>query len=376
MHYIRFVKPPRLETEKDGPCIKALITLTSDLSDGFYPLDAQICIDLVSSNTKKDCAKSHVFQQKTSWQPGMRTLPIACTIPADWPLKKNLKLALTPSHAFRPRPLWNDGTLVMQPLVGVESAQVQLSKGEREAERKMLRVVSLVSQHEPPLCVWEEMGETIAGHVWNAGVATTAFTHCSLLHSPRCFPLLENALAARQPSQVRVLELGAGCGILGLGIARALRGCEVVLTDLPHNEYLASCNIEAFQAQHQEQNRNPAKQEHSRVSFQALNWKEPLPDSLSNHHFDLFIASDVTYNFDSTPFLVGTISSLVQRSPQALTVISMKFRHSSEQVFFELMGEAGFMIADRARVLAPITDFPDGSMPDADEIDIYAFTRS
>lgn len=43
-----------------------------------------------------------------------------------------------------------------------------------------------------------------------------------------------------------------------------------------------------------------------------------------------------------SPALVQTLRRLCKVSPQARIAIAMKMRHSSEEVFFDLMAEAGF----------------------------------
>ena len=56
--------------------------------------------------------------------------------------------------------------------------------------------------------------------------------------------------------------------------------------------------------------------------------------------FLLFEVAYLTPN--SSPAFVQTISRLAKTSPHAVVVVAMKMRHSSEEVFFELMSEAGF----------------------------------
>ena len=41
--------------------------------------------------------------------------------------------------------------------------------------------------------------------------------------------------------------------------------------------------------------------------------------------------------------MVNTLTRLVKASPEVVVAIAMKMRHSSEEVFFELMQDAGFL---------------------------------
>jgi hypothetical protein len=112
------------------------------------------------------------------------------------------------------------------------------------------------------------------------------------------------------------------------------------MTDLPEAEEIVKKNI---------QNAKPAKD--STMVFRTLNWDEKLPRYLSSdtrlrasHHgeLDVVIATDCTYNPDSSPALVNTMARLVRMSPNVTVVVAMKMRHSSEDVFFDLMSAAGF----------------------------------
>jgi len=56
-----------------------------------------------------------------------------------------------------------------------------------------------------------------------------------------------------------------------------------------------------------------------------------------------FLLFEVAYlTLNSSPAFVQTISRLSKTSPNAVVVVAMKMRHSSEEVFFDLMSEAGF----------------------------------
>lgn len=43
--------------------------------------------------------------------------------------------------------------------------------------------------------------------------------------------------------KTRILELGAGCGIVGITLATCFEGAEVIMTDLPEAEEIAKFNI-------------------------------------------------------------------------------------------------------------------------------------
>lgn len=175
-----------------------------------------------------------------------------------------------------------------------------------------------------------DAGLTLAAHLDRT---LTQRTDKDVLHQ-----VLREALSRR----LAVIELGSGCGIVGIGLAQLIPNCEVLLTDLQEAEEIICRNIESS-----------TLLQPSSVSFDILDWEAPIPASVAGKHFDLILVSDCTYNSDSIPALVKTLCDLVGRSPGAAVVVSMKVRHASEQAFFELMDECGFNILDHATILLP-----------------------
>ena len=139
-----------------------------------------------------------------------------------------------------------------------------------------------------------------------------------------------------------MLELGSGCGIVGIGLAQLYPNSDVLLTDLPEAMGILACNI--AQAR-------PASG--SKLSKVMLNWDDDLPKGVAEAQYDLFLVSDCTYNADSTPALVGTLRALYKKSPGASIIVSMKVRHSSEAIFFDLMNHAGFEVANETKFRLP-----------------------
>lgn len=87
---------------------------------------------------------------------------------------------------------------------------------------------------------------------------------------------------------------------------------------------------------------NVAKSAPAVVSHLILDWEEELPLEIRNVTFDLVLVSDCTYNPDSTPALVKTLSAIANVSPNVMIIVSLKLRHPSEVVLFELLSSAGF----------------------------------
>jgi hypothetical protein len=153
---------------------------------------------------------------------------------------------------------------------------------------------------------------------------------------------LNELFGASGPGYLEVLELGSGCGIVGIGFAQLYHNCHVLLTDLPEAMEILDCNI--AQAR-------PASG--SKLSKATMNWDDGLPVAVAQGRYHLFLVSDCTYNSDSIPALVKTLHALNQKSPWASIVVSMKFRHSSENVFFDMMNDAGFRVASEVKFPLP-----------------------
>jgi predicted nicotinamide N-methyase len=100
-------------------------------------------------------------------------------------------------------------------------------------------------------------------------------------------PLTKALLPVHRAARLLVLELGTGCGMVGITIASIVEGAQVLLTDLSEAQEIVERNILRAHA---------AKG--STLAFQELDWDAELPSDLSSH-LDLVIAADCTYNSDS-----------------------------------------------------------------------------
>jgi len=181
------------------------------------------------------------------------------------------------------------------------------------------------------------------------------------LQALRAIPVLETVLAAATFKKLNVLELGCGCGLVGIALAQSIPDCHVLLTDLPEVDELVKRNIEAA---------NLAIS--SQVKFVPLDWEAPLPSKVQSRSFDLILVAECIYNTDSIPPLVDTLSALVQRSPKAVILISTKVRHGSEAMFWDLFEQRGFIQA--AKTALPLSGEPGHGYGDsATQVDVYVY---
>jgi len=224
------------------------------------------------------------------------------------------------------------------------SAALDASKGSSEAPRRVERRFTPLSGRS--LNIWEDMGDSIARHLWDGSVALTAyFDRVIALNASAALPILERAFVSATFKRLNVIELGCGCGIVGIALAQTIPDCDVLLTDLEEVRDLVDQNISTA---------NTAIS--SKLSFESLDWEQPLPPRVSSRTFDIIIAAECIYNSDSIPLLVETLRSLIKRSPKAIIIISTKFRHESEKKFFQLMAEEN--VTHAGEILLPIPGIP------------------
>jgi predicted nicotinamide N-methyase len=208
---------------------------------------------------------------------------------------------------------------------------------------------------EPSVYLEEDIGESIARHIWDAGVVTSAYLAdaCTSPERIRAVLPIEN-------KSVNVLELGSGVGILGITIAsilpeaaaaqgKTLKAAIVLLTDLEEAEERARSNIAKAKVTLARNQISGAK---VNIEYENLDWDEgrkgrfgPLA---AETPWDLVVLSDCTYNVDSLPALVGTLSALHSAKQRhrgtenyghvkSSVLLATKPRHSSEEALFGLL---------------------------------------
>lgn len=188
----------------------------------------------------------------------------------------------------------------------------------------------------------------------DAGLLLSAYvTTPPSLNLPK-LPILEATLSTPALS---ILELGAGCGIVGITLAHTLPNISnLILTDLPEATEILSHNLSLL----------PSSA--APITHQILDWSQPLPSPISSTPFKLVIVADCTYNPDVVPDLVTTLSRLREGNEEVQVVVAMKVRHESEMVFFELMDRGGWVVREKCKLpLLVLGDVGD------EEIEVFVF---
>jgi len=121
------------------------------------------------------------------------------------------------------------------------------------------------------------------------------------------------------PPSPRILELGAGTGLVGLSAAATLPGVEsVLLTDLSEIVPNLARNIDANRG------RLPRCVE---VDAQVLDWRAlPTPEPTEEGKFGLVVAADPLYSPEHPGLLVGMVVMWLKRCEQARALVEMPLR--------------------------------------------------
>ena len=199
-----------------------------------------------------------------------------------------------------------------------------------------------------------DAGLLLAAFLDSSGVSTGD----SELELPECLKTLLSK------EKFEVLELGTGCGIVGITMAKRFPNAQILITDMAEAEEIARHNISMITGQ-----THPAGV-FAEIAYQNLDWEERLPENLRNGNLDLILVADCTYNPDVVPDLVKTLTGLVKYNQDVLILVAMKIRHDSEMVFFELMGKKSMIDLDGLVLSLPLLG------QDAEEIEIHFFKGS
>ncbi|KKZ63118.1 hypothetical protein EMCG_02495 [[Emmonsia] crescens] len=349
-HYIRFLKTPKIVVSSHSQCfVEALITITTDLGDTFLTEDAEL-LSILQFTYNNELTTS--FDETFTWKTGNRELKIVfgpCQISAG---NQVARLSVRDANAGLVDRLEPSKA---PSIVTAWSAEFGGSYG-LQAEKLVERCFKL--EIGPQLRAWEETGNSIARHIWDAALGCVMEIQNAYMRLGGSIPTLQRLFYERKNTPLRVIELGTGCGIVGIAIAQIVPHCSVLLTDLEEVRDIISRNLECATLARL-----------STARFQVLDWDEPVPDEIAQHGYDLILVSDCTYNADSLPALVQMLTTLVQISPSAIVLVALKKRHESEESFFALIKNAGFEIDSRAVVPLPSL----GSENESVDIEVYAF---
>ncbi|KAF4634908.1 hypothetical protein G7Y89_g3194 [Cudoniella acicularis] len=320
MHYIRFLKSPRLQKGGKGnvpSSLTAKVTVTTDLGESFLWADINLVVELVSEDGKTLLAKGKEYSWKGS--DGMRSLEVSMPIPPFRNKKvSKRRMLVRPKDAKQTA---NDFATILHcsskfdgdsedgGIVAVRSMAVDVSPESSSQGSGAGLAERVFDLGKSELHIWEETGESIARHIWYATTAyltllspQTASNSSSASLSPLPdLPALKQTLSKQN---LQILELGAGCGVVGITMATSFPNISrTLLTDLPEASSILTQNTSPQVLTH------PSSK---RVSHQVLDWALPLPRNVAETRWDLVVVADCTYNPDVVPDLVATLGTVAK----------------------------------------------------------------
>lgn len=389
MHYIRLLRPPQLARITGGIQLDLVLAVTTDLGDAFLTRDAPLQLQVAVFIKGKPPVTGHVLVPKQgplAWRASDRVLKPAFDLPAvviqALVAKKTMELYILPAD----KELAVDSIGSVLDSTGpagraqIMPAWVPLSVAQKDM-RCLRRRMNIYKDGDHYVDVEEEIGESIARHIWDAGVVSTcaimaSFANPSLPSSMHdCMTTMRDILS-RGPN---VLELGCGVGILGLGLTQVLSWhssvpTTLLMTDLEEAQERAESNMALL-------SKRIAKDKVKAV-YENLDWEDGrvgrFSETIQSNAWDLVVLSDCTYNVDMLPALVETLSAIHasnckrQKKSPATTKVFMatKPRHDSERELFGLLDKHGWATKHKQVLPLPVMGADDQT------VEMYIFEKT
>ena len=152
VHYIRFLKPPKLDIQK---CIvRALVTITTDLGDDFYPADIGLYAAVISNASKE----SDTEWEKILWKRGTRNVWIEIRR-TQFKDTRPMRLLVSTQCTLAA------DTVLLSNLPEILSARCKVFEKEKAqaGDRIERRYRTNLGNQR---AIYEETGESIARHIW------------------------------------------------------------------------------------------------------------------------------------------------------------------------------------------------------------------
>ncbi|KAJ6440297.1 Nicotinamide N-methyltransferase [Purpureocillium lavendulum] len=176
-------------------------------------------------------------------------------------------------------------------------------------------------QLDAPLKVREDVRSGCGGQTWPAGLVLGK--HMLRYHR-------------EELRDARILELGAGGGLVGLAVALACGGREgrsrLLLTDQDEMLELMQHNIRLNEVD-------------SRADALVLNWGEPLPDAVVQQKPNVILAAECVYFEPAFPLLMQTLKDLFALNEDAVVYFCFKKRRRADLQFVK-MAKKAFLVEE------------------------------
>ncbi|KAH7148529.1 putative methyltransferase-domain-containing protein [Dactylonectria macrodidyma] len=169
-----------------------------------------------------------------------------------------------------------------------------------------------------PLQLREDVRSGCGGQTWPAGMLLGK--HMLRYHRDR----LQSA---------RILELGAGGGLIGLAVALECKlQNPMLVTDQNEMLELMQHNIKLNGLE-------------PRAQAMVLNWGEPLPAAVVDQKPDVILAGECVYFEPAFPLLMATLKTLLELNPAAIVYFCFKKRRRADMHFVK-MAKKAFLVEE------------------------------
>lgn len=389
-----------------------VFTITTDLGDSFLypdePIDLTIHAEISSDSEskKKDLVNLSQGTEKLQWRSGMRVAKPSVDISRLMQQVSNSKNKVALCISTEKFSAHGVSDILATTFVSKEGEPdgqimpvwITLSHDEAEVEVSTRRLyLPGTSEQEDYVELEEEIGESIARHIWDAGViAFCAITESWMLPmptdtEPSGLKALKKLFAGPKP--INALELGCGVGILGGGLSAVIpkmrpppsRRCTILMTDLEEAESRTRSNMSRLlQVRKGKSSSSPPV----KLLYENLDWEQGRkgmfgPETQS-HRWDLVMLSDCTYNVDMLPALVETLSALHasnmahaaasstspgEQTQSTKVFLATKPRHASEEALFDLLSQEGWTELHKQTLPLPVLG------AETQSVDLYLYEK-
>ncbi|KAJ7606119.1 putative methyltransferase-domain-containing protein [Mycena polygramma] len=205
---------------------------------------------------------------------------------------------------------------------GVMSMPILLGKAQSRGKAKLQDQIERVYLfgEDKRVKIVEQTSFDLDKKIWDSGIGLSAW----LVSRPPSF--------LSSPEPLRILELGAGIGLVSIVLGALRPDDRIISTDVDSAMPLLQHNILANA---------------SRVEAAVLDWDdEELPGCVREcGAFDVIIMADVTYNTSSFPSLVRTLKNLVNlNSTPPRVILGYKERDPGERALWGMADAAGISL--------------------------------
>ncbi|KAI1008140.1 hypothetical protein K3495_g89 [Podosphaera aphanis] len=170
------------------------------------------------------------------------------------------------------------------------------------------RSIDFSNHLQPPLKLHENLKAGCGGQLWPAGMVLAK--HMLRYH--------RDTLA-----DARILELGAGGGLVGLAVALGCKtNAPILITDQENMIDLMRKNIQLNELD-------------SSVKELVLNWGDPLPREVIETSPNVILAADCVYFEPAFPLLLKTLEDLVMLCKHAVIYFCFKKRRRADMQFMK-----------------------------------------